>query len=393
MSLSNRSKSRRDWPRISFRASTPFRPWVVDCGMIEGKRVRYSFPTKEAAEGKAALCRVGRRNEGNGSFALARIDRVDVETALEILKPHGLTLSEAARFYVGNIDIVRNPKPVATAVDELLRIKTQDGRSPRYIKDLRVRLANSFVTRFGTTPVHEITYSDLDEWLRSRADDWSPVTRNNYQRVLGTLFRFALKRGWILKDPTLKLERASVKAEKPGILSLDEARYLLDSAPDPFKPVIAIGLFAGLRPEAEMWHLDWSRINLEERLIDVTVSKNSASHRFVAISENLAAWLERYGEVSGAVCPKESRYYRLLEKTRLRAVERLVRAGKPHTTLADWPQDALRHTFASMHYAAFKHAAETAEQMGHAGGLRIFFRHYRNRVKPAEAAAFWQLVP
>ena len=43
-----------------------------------------------------------------------------------------------------------------------------------------------------------------------------------------------------------------------------------------------------------------------------------------------------------------------------------------------------------MHYAAFKHAHETAEQLGHAGDLQMFFRHYRNRVKEADALAFWR---
>jgi hypothetical protein len=42
-----------------------------------------------------------------------------------------------------------------------------------------------------------------------------------------------------------------------------------------FVPTIAIGLFAGLRPEAELWHLDWKSINLANKLIDVTKSKNS----------------------------------------------------------------------------------------------------------------------
>jgi hypothetical protein len=75
------------------------------------------------------------------------------------------------------------------------------------------------------------------------------------------------------------------------------------------------------------------------------------------------------------------------------AARRLHQAGMLCPSLEDWPQDAMRHTFASMHYAAFKHAAETAEQMGHSRGLRVFFRHYRSRIKETDARAFWQLQP
>jgi site-specific recombinase XerD len=365
---------------------------VVDCGMMEGKRIRYAFKTREEAEGKATLVRVQRKNEGESSFIPLKFDRVDAQAALEILKPHGLTLREAAKFYVNNISIIRDSKPIQIVVEELLKAKAQDGRRPRYLKELASKLKNGFAAEFGPQPIHEITHQDLDAWLRSH-DDWSPLTRNSYATVLSTLFSFAAKRGLVLKNPALRLDRAKIEFAKPGILSVYEARALLKAASPFFGPALALCLFAGLRPEAELWHLDWKGIDLKERLIDIWVSKNTASHRFVKISDNLLVWLKRYQKDSGTVCPAKRAYYYHLEKTREQAKEALQKANLPHPSLERWPQDVMRHTFASMHYAAFKHAAETAEQMGHAGGLRIFFRHYRNRVKPAEAAAFWRLSP
>ena len=53
----------------------------------------------------------------------------------------------------------------------------------------------------------------------------------------------------------------------------------------------------------------------------------------------------------------------------------------------------MRHTFATMHYAHFRSAAETAAELGHGASLRMMQRHYLNRVTPAEAQAFWQIVP
>jgi hypothetical protein len=38
-------------------------------------------------------------------------------------------------------------------------------------------------------------------------------------------------------------------------------------------------------------------------------------------------------------------------------------------------------------------AHETAEQMGHVGGLRVFFRHYRNRVREEAARGYWAIRP
>ena len=45
-----------------------------------------------------------------------------------------------------------------------------------------------------------------------------------------------------------------------------------------------------------------------------------------------------------------------------------------------------------MHVAAFKNAGETAQEMGHAD-LKMLFKHYRERVRPAEALAFWEIRP
>jgi len=338
--------------------------------------------------------RIQRKGDGESSFSLGRFDRVDAESAIDLLKPHSVTLLQAAEFYCKNVSVIRDSKPVGDVVDELLRLKKQDGRSARYLKDLRLKLSSAFAgdARFTGRPIHEITHAELDGWLRA-SDDWSAVTRNNYATALGVLFSFALRRHYVLKNPAAELESASVKSVKPGILSTAEAQSLLASASSDFVPAIAIGLFAGLRPEAELWHLDWRAIDLKERLIDVTVSKNSASHRFVKITDNLAKWLKAHGKDSGAVCPKGDAYHSRLQKARAVAAEKLTASQIPADSLVDWPQDAMRHTFASMHYAHFKHAHETAEAMGHANGLRIFFRHYRNRVKPVEAAAFWRLVP
>lgn len=382
---------RSDWPLIRFRASTPRHPWMIDCGLINGKRIRYSCRTKEEALGRAAELRQQRRRNGEESLAPARLDE-DTKEALALLAPHGITLTQAAKVCLANLEVITAPRPVTGCVEELIRAKAQDGASQGYLQDLRTRLLRGFAVQFGDLPIHEVTHSQIEDWLRARPD-WSPQNRNNYRTVIGTLFGFALARGYILKDPCVKVARAKVVPVKPGILSVDEARALLGSAGEDIRASLALLLFAGLRPEAELLRLDWSAINLEDRSIDITVSKNTASHRFVAISDNLLKWLEPPKGDSRVVPWTGACFHWKVRKARAVAARELQRAGIPCPALEDWPNDCCRHSFASYHYGAFKNAHETAEQMGHAGGLRMFFRHYRNRVREAEAVAFWQLVP
>jgi integrase len=380
-----------NWPLIRHRESTPFHPWMIDCGMVNGKRIRYSCRTKEQAETRAAELRAQRRAEGDNSLAPARLDE-DARQALEILRSYDTTLVAAAKFYVANLEVIASPRSVGAVIDELIKAKTQDGASIRYLKDLHTRLRNGFGVQFSARLIHEVTHADIEDWLRHR-DDWGAVNRNNYRRRICTLFGFALARGYTLKNPCLKVARAKVTPEKPGILSVDEARALLAAAGDDMKASVALLLFAGLRPESELQRLDWSAINLEDRSIDITASKNSASHRFVKISDNLAAWLASVRRDSGAVSVKGNYYHEKLRKVREKAAQALQHAGVPCPSLEDWPIDCCRHTFASMHYAAFKHAHETSEQLGHAGGLRTFFRHYRNRVKEDDASSYWRIFP
>jgi integrase/recombinase XerD len=115
------------------------------------------------------------------------------------------------------------------------------------------------------------------------------------------------------------------------------------------------------------------------------------SHRYVKIQDNLLKWLDPHIRKSGAVCKVD--YYGRLQKARARSVQALRKSGEKTTILEAWPSDVLRHSYASYHCAAFKDSRLTSQEMGHSGDLQIFNRHYRNRVKEADALAFWQIVP
>ena len=137
--------------------------------------------------------------------------------------------------------------------------------------------------------------------------------------------------------------------------------------------------------------LEWRHVDLEELTIDVTKSKNTGSHRYVKIHENLAQWLRPYVRKSGTIC--EAAYYDRLRKARTTAAAALVQCGDSADNLETWPGDVLRHSFASYHCGAFKDSRLTSQEMGHSGDLQIFNRHYRNRVKTPDALAFWQIAP
>jgi integrase len=273
-------------------------------------------------------------------------------------------------------------KTAAALVDELLTVKEADGASERYLGDLRSRLSQ-FAAVFDGKPLSEITSPQIDEWLRSLSDKetgkrLSPVTRNNFRRVLIVAFNFAVARGYCVGNPAEQSAKAKEIASAVGILTVDETARLLENAAPAVLPYIAIGAFAGLR-RAELERLDWQEVDLQSGLVEVTASKaKSARRRFVKIQPNLARWLQPYMQLSGNVTP--SGYRVLLESAR-------EKAG-----IAEWPQNALRHGFASYHLARFNDAAALALELGHTNS-NLVFQHYRQLVKPKQAERYWKIAP
>jgi integrase len=193
-------------------------------------------------------------------------------------------------------------------------------------------------------------------------------------------FNFAVNRGYCINNPVVKSAKAKVIEMPAGILTVDETSRLLANAPVELVPYIAIGAFAGLR-RAELERLDWSEIDLQSRLIEVTASKaKSARRRFVRIKPNLLLWLKTCAKASGSVTPRNFR--ELLDKARKAA------------SIQDWPNNALRHSFASYYLAHFKKtgAPELALEMGHTSA-NLVFQHYRELVKPSEAKRYWNIGP
>jgi integrase/recombinase XerD len=391
-SLKETQAESKDWPIINprFNAQGDITSWRIDCGGKE--RLRFSFKSQAEAEGKAELLRIQRRNEGEAAFLFSTADRIDAQTALDLLKPHGATLRQAADFYLRNISVIQRQKNASEVLAELLTVKVKDESSARYRKDLRLKL-EMFAQdpRFQDRAIHEITRDELIDWLYSLSV--AAITRKNYSRALSVLFTFALDRHYCVSHPARKLVPEKASGKKPGTLTVSEARVLLLSAEPDFVPALALGLFAGLRPESEIWRLDWRSIKLHKRLIDIDKSKNVMSHRHVRITDNLAAWLAPYNAARGKVSVKGDSYYSRLQRAREMAIGRLDAAGEDTETLRQWPQDCLRHTYASMHSAAFKNDGDTSQQLGHGGSLKVFQRHYRDRVEPEEALAFWEIWP
>jgi integrase len=262
--------------------------------------------------------------------------------------------------------------------EEVLEAKRKDGMSATYIDDLKKRLAR-FCADFGDRKIAGITVEELDNWLRALPG--SPKSRANYRANVGVLFSYAERRRMIDSNPILHTARPKLPDNPPEIFSVDELAALLSAsstrAPD-ILPMLTIGAFSGLR-DAEIKRLDWSEVDQKRGHIEVKARKaKSARRRIVEMQPNLREWLRPYAEMTGPVVPVNAR----------KKLDLVCNAAE----LARWPQNGLRHSFASYRLAATHDAPRVASELGHTSP-QMLYSTYREVVLPEEAERYWKLVP
>jgi integrase len=351
------------------------RYYCVTVPKLGSGRNRRFFKDRLEAQTFMRIAQVQQENYGTAALSISDALRVEAIECCELLQPYGKTLRDAAKFYAAHLKAVTGSRKVREVVADLLAARAADGMSPRYLGDLRVRLGR-FVDSFGEEMIAALSASRIDEWLRGRRV--GAVTRNTFRRRLAVLFGFAKRRGYVTENPIADVERAKERETEVEILSVNETARLLECASSDMLPFWAIGAFAGLR-RAEIERLAWNEVDFEADVIEVKASKaKTASRRLITMQPNLRAWLEPYRARIGRVCPVNLQ--RKINDDRERAGLR-----------AEWPHNALRHSFGSYHLARFNDAAKLALEMGNSPAT--IFRHYRQLVKPKDAERYWNIRP
>jgi integrase len=353
--------------------------WIVD-GLRDdqGKRFRRFFETKENAKAWLDNHREKSLVEGRAGLAFTGAQRADALHALqELAQFKGATLTDAAKHFADFLRRTERTVPVAELVAMFLEAKKADGRAPRYLSDLRVRLGD-FAKSFGDKLTAAVTTRDLDEWIHGLPV--GPQSRVNYRRVLNVLFNFACARELARENPVMRTGKPKVFAKEPGILTPVQFERLLNAADERLRPALAIGGFAGLRP-AELHRLTWDAVNLEERHVSVSAkTSKTASRRLVPICDNLLAWLLTAPKRVGSVLPVSD------------AIGRdLFVAAREAAGIKTWPADALRHSWVTYRFALTGDAARTAAEAGH--DQAVLHRHYRALATKAQAEAYFAIRP
>jgi integrase len=265
---------------------------------------------------------------------------------------------------------------VGGIVSAFLAAKQADGLSRRYIETLRTHL-NRFAGGFDTR-IDRVTTAQIEQWLRSRP--LSPRARNNFRGSIITLFRFARKQGYLPKGQPTEADdtaRAKDRGGKIGILKPEDLARVLPSAPQIERLFLSLGAFTGMR-SSEILRLDWEDLNFERNFIIVAAEKTkTATRRLVPILPNLRAWVLPLRRPSGQ-----------LFNTR-RDADRAIAFAKSCQVV--WPNNALRHSYATYRLALTADAARVALEMGNSP--QKLMTHYRELADTREAELWFGIHP
>jgi integrase len=372
-------------PKLAVRPNphSKTHPWKLDLrGFVKkrkGIKQRMFFRTRAEAGAECLRQKTLLERHSREAIGLSQREMSDFITARNKLAEYNATINEATAFFVDHEErILRCNITIRQLAAELIQRRRQDGRSKRYIEDLKFRL-RKFCETFGDRRVATVTTPEIDQW--QRALPYSPQSRTNYLRVVGALFSDAERMDLTETNPVARIIKPKRVDRPPGTLTVDETRALLEGAcriePEVL-PMLAVAAFAGLRT-SEIHRLHWNEIDLVRGEIDIPSTKSkTARRRFVPILANLAEWLRPYSGVTGGVTPRG--YRRKIERVRQVA------------GITDWPDNALRHGYASYRYAATDNAHLVASELGHPNAS-LLMNTYRNRVRREDAERYFNIRP
>ncbi len=364
---------------------------------VEGGKRKQKYFTSETKAKAWAKDREAEALAHGTNGTLSDLERSAVLEMRSELAKVGLSVREALTLAVEQMRKEKRSCTVSALVAAGIFSRERAGRSDKHLTDMRSKWGR-FEKTFGERVVVTIACEEVEDWLHGL--NLSPASFNSYRRVLVVLFNDGVKGGYLTDNPAAKVETSSVKEAKFSALDPHEAAALLCAADAAILPAFAIGLFAGVR-DAELKRLSWASVNLngDEESPHGHIwlegkDTKKAKNRIIPVSENLKAWLVSRAKENGSIWPENGR--KLAEATHFAAgfgtPSEVAEAKEKGECLKAWPQNALRHSYASFYLAHHRDAAALALNLGHTN-TAIIFSNYRKLVTASDAAKYWSIKP
>ena len=276
---------------------------------------------------------------------------------------------------------------ISEAVAMCLQDKEAEGDSPRTLQSIRSVLLR-FAAHCRGKALCDVKTADAVAFVDGM--DISLRTRLGYLGDLRTFCSWAVNKGLLKENPVIaampgKTTRKRImltkrSRRKEQVLSVEDCEKLIRwvEVNDPgllVYPVLC--LFAGLRPELEATGIDWVDVTTSHITVDASIAKDGETRIIEPLAPNLVEWIKVIGSSGMNPLP-------------LRNLKR--RWERAREVIGYWPHDAMRHSYASYHFAMYRDDGLTAKNLGHPNPT-LLRKDYNNAVTRSEAERFWAIAP
>ena len=237
---------------------------------------------------------------------------------------------------------------------------------------------------FGDKPVTEMTVPDIDRYLgRRRSERQSNGARRVGESSLrkeiiaiGTVFRWAERRGLVGRNPVARIEKPKEPSERSiAILPPEQEEQLLSACPPLARDVVEWALYSGMR-RGEVLALRWRDVDRARGVVHVVGSKTGKARVVpLGLSGRLTEILVRHPRRVDTDLVFHEKDGRALDRDVLNGIleNASKAAGIPKARGVLW--NRLRHTWATRLTASGKASIfDVAKIMGNS--VAICERHY-----------------
>ncbi len=321
----------------------------------------------------------------------------DYQLARQILDAagfHETTLVEAARAFT-KVNKTFEPTALHAAYTEY---------TARYSDVQKVQLSKvrntvgRAIDWFGRdTLCSAVTMDQVKGYLNSQFASSAPGTWNGNRDYIASFFKWCVEQHYCAENPAAGISKKAVSYAEPEFVKAASVRRIFDLAltcSDPKKRnqmvwMLALSFFNGVRTE-EIFRITRGACNLDEGFIRVMPKgyQHGMPPRMVYLTPTALAWLRAYPvRIDG---PKDAQ---LLDALPLQdSAGRYVKAyADRHKIAIDFPHNAGRHSFVTMHIALHGEPAKTEALVGTSSDMRV--KHYQGLATKREAEEYFNVLP
>lgn len=267
------------------------------------------------------------------------------------------------------------------AVTKLLKECNEELAAHLKLKDMSSETIRSYIShndmliRYfdennnGPTFVDDLSTEDLEAYLQylKIEKQYKPASLNVVLNAIRNLYKYAIRKKYVLTNPTEDISQAKVQREEQVFLNTAEISALLDAIEhELIRLMVRTLAYSGLRI-SECIHLTLDDVDFTKKVIRVRNGKGG-KNRTIPLSEELAVGLKEYVDRQRPKV-KGNRFF-ALKKSETISDQYINRALKQATTKLGWDKHVtchtFRHSFASLLVKKDINIPSIAKLLGHA---------------------------